>query len=385
MPTADATSTSDDRRARGPGAARRRRRSRKPGSAPISSRSCSSRRCTPARRPACTVADRMRLPYAILEPLVEAIRARAADRSARHARAPGTAGYRYALTDLGRDRARQYLDVNQYVGPGAGAARRLRQRDESAGRGARLHRPRAASRAASRISSSTTTMLEQLGPAVNAGKAHVPLRAARERQDGDRAKAWAARSAATCTCRTRSTSTARPSRCSIRSIHESLDERRGGDRRASSTSAPRDRRWVRIRRPVVIVGGELTLDMLDLTFNPISKFHEAPLQLKANGGVFLVDDFGRQRMRPEDLLNRWIVPLESRVDYLTLHTGKKIPDAVRRADRRLRRTSIRCRSPTKRSCAAFPTRSPIEDPTRRAVHADLRAELHAGATCASTR
>jgi hypothetical protein len=87
--------------------------------------------------------------------------------------------------------------------------------------------------------------------------------------------------------------------------------------------APRDRRWVRIRRPVVVVGGELTLAMLDLTFNPIAKYHEAPLQLKANGGVFLVDDFGRQRMRPEDLLNRWIVPLESRVDYLTLQSGKK--------------------------------------------------------------
>jgi hypothetical protein len=72
-----------------------------------------------------------------------------------------------------------------------------------------------------------------------------------------------------------------------------------------------------------MVGGELTLDMLDLTFNPLSKFYEAPIQLKANGGVFLVDDFGRQRMRPEDLLNRWIVPLESRIDYLTLHTGKK--------------------------------------------------------------
>ena len=88
-------------------------------------------------------------------------------------------------------------------------------------------------------------------------------------------------------------------------------------------AAPRDRRWVRIRRPVVIVGGELTLDMLDLTFNPLASFYDAPLQLKANGGIFLVDDFGRQRMRPEDLLNRWIVPLESRVDYLTLHTGKK--------------------------------------------------------------
>jgi len=88
-------------------------------------------------------------------------------------------------------------------------------------------------------------------------------------------------------------------------------------------AAPSDRRWVRIRRPVVMVGGELTLDQLDLTFNPLARFYEAPLQLRANGGVFLVDDFGRQRIRPDELLNRWIVPLESRVDFLTLHTGRK--------------------------------------------------------------
>jgi hypothetical protein len=108
--------------------------------------------------------------------------------------------------------------------------------------------------------------------------------------------------------------------------HESLEAQDEGasTHTALIKAAPRDRRWVRVRRPVVIVGGELTLEMLDLTFNPISKFHEAPLQLKANGGVFLVDDFGRQRMRPQDLLNRWIVPLESRRDYLTLHNGKKI-------------------------------------------------------------
>ena len=88
-------------------------------------------------------------------------------------------------------------------------------------------------------------------------------------------------------------------------------------------AAARDRRWVRIRRPVVTVGGELTLEMLDLSFNTISKFYEAPIQMKAIGGVFVVDDFGRQRIPPRDLLNRWIVPLESRVDYLTLHTGRK--------------------------------------------------------------
>jgi predicted ATPase with chaperone activity len=89
------------------------------------------------------------------------------------------------------------------------------------------------------------------------------------------------------------------------------------------SAAAHDRRWESIRRPVVVVGGELTLEMLDLTFNPISKFYEAPIQLKANCGVFVVDDFGRQRIPPRDLLNRWIVPLESRVDFLTLHTGRK--------------------------------------------------------------
>ena len=88
-------------------------------------------------------------------------------------------------------------------------------------------------------------------------------------------------------------------------------------------AAARDRRWVRIRRPVVTVGGELTLEMLDLSFNAISRFYEAPLQLKANGGVFVVDDFGRQRIRPRDLLNRWIVPLES---------PGRLPDAAHRQE-----------------------------------------------------
>jgi hypothetical protein len=104
--------------------------------------------------------------------------------------------------------------------------------------------------------------------------------------------------------------------------HERLDADEH-DTTSIIAAEPSDRRWVRIRRPVVMVGGELTLDQLDLTFNPLARFYEAPLQLRANGGVFLVDDFGRQRIRPDELLNRWIVPLESRVDFLTLHTGKK--------------------------------------------------------------
>ena len=85
-----------------------------------------------------------------------------------------------------------------------------------------------------------------------------------------------------------------------------------------------DRRWIRIRRPVVVTGGELTLESLDLNWDDSKKFYEAPLQMKANGGMFLIDDFGRQKIRPRDLLNRWIVPLEKRFDYLTLQTGNVI-------------------------------------------------------------
>ncbi|NJK80519.1 MAG: ATP-binding protein [Chloroflexaceae bacterium] len=85
-----------------------------------------------------------------------------------------------------------------------------------------------------------------------------------------------------------------------------------------------DHRWIRINRPVVIVGGELTLEQLNLVYNETSKIYEAPFQMKANGGIFLIDDFGRQQVRVFDLLNRWIVPLEKRYDYLNTVTGQKI-------------------------------------------------------------
>jgi predicted ATPase with chaperone activity len=86
----------------------------------------------------------------------------------------------------------------------------------------------------------------------------------------------------------------------------------------------RDPRWVKIRRPFIVTGGELTLEGLDLVYDDTHKFYEAPFQVKANGGILLIDDFGRQQVRPRDLLNRWIVPLENRVDYLTLHNGRKV-------------------------------------------------------------
>jgi len=96
-------------------------------------------------------------------------------------------------------------------------------------------------------------------------------------------------------------------------VHSELEPVRG-----------QDARWVRCRRPVVVTGGELTIEMLELSFDAVTKTYEAPAHVKATGGVFIADDFGRQRVRPEDLLNRWMIPLDRRVDYLTLHTGKKV-------------------------------------------------------------
>lgn len=97
-------------------------------------------------------------------------------------------------------------------------------------------------------------------------------------------------------------------------IHTPID-----DPSASSS----DPRWLLCQRPFILTGGELTLEMLDLSFNPIAKFYEAPIHFKATNGIFVVDDFGRQRTDPQSVLNRWIVPLERRYDHLTLHTGKK--------------------------------------------------------------
>ncbi len=100
--------------------------------------------------------------------------------------------------------------------------------------------------------------------------------------------------------------------------HEAADSYR----RRGTGQAPVDERWGLFKRPVVTVGGELAMDSLDLRYDATAKFYEAPLQMKANGGMFLIDDFGRQMMRPQELLNRWIVPLETGVDYLRLRTGQ---------------------------------------------------------------
>jgi SpoVK/Ycf46/Vps4 family AAA+-type ATPase len=103
--------------------------------------------------------------------------------------------------------------------------------------------------------------------------------------------------------------------------HELSDTQRTVKHGTGMTTDPR---WVSIKRPMIMVGGELTMAGLDLVYDEINKYYEAPFQVKANGGMFLIDDFGRQQVRAVDLLNRWIVPLEKRVDFLTLNNGRKI-------------------------------------------------------------
>ena len=293
----------------------------------------------------------------------------------------GTAGYRYILTDLGRDRAMQFLEHLALRRPGAGAARR-----STTPTSARAWRPRPYVDR-ERLATGFEQPHRQQGhvrPARPGGELRqvaLPLRRARQRQDRARRRH-----------RPRlGDEMYMPHAIDVDGqiitmfdpvSHTPID----GSRRADSVvvRGRHDRRWEKIKRPVVVVGGELTLEMLDLTFNPISKFYEAPIQMKANGGVFVVDDFGRQRIPPRDLLNRWIVPLESRVDFLTLHTGRKfeVPFNVLVVFA----TNLK---PESLADEAFLRRIPYkilrEESDDGRVLPDLRDELPASAACRSIR
>jgi hypothetical protein len=264
------------------------------------------------------LSEKLRLPYSVLDAMLQHARVEKL-LEVRGSSGTGAAGYRYVLTDLGRDRASQFFDISRYVGP---APVPLSQYNAYV---------RACMEARPYLDRKTLStgfehlvvgngMLDQLGPAVNSGKAlflygapgngkTVVAEGIGRALGGDMHMPFAVDVDGQ----------------TITMYDPVSHQRTAGPASTQSViaTALHDRRWECIRRPVVVVGGELTLEMLDLTFNPISKFYEAPIQLKANGGVFVVDDFGRQRIPPRDLLNRWIVPLESRVDFLTLHTGRK--------------------------------------------------------------
>ncbi len=266
------------------------------------------------------LSEKLCLPYMLLESLVEHLRVEKLV-EVRGAHGSGTAGFRYALTELGREQAANYLESNGYVGPAPVPLKQYTAAmNEVKARRGFLDKERIAYGFTHLVVS--PEMINQLGPAVNSGKSvfiygppgngkTVVAEGIGRALGGDLYVPWALDIDG-----------------QIITIYDPVNHVRLEDDAPAGgpsiiKSVERDARWVRVRRPVVTVGGELTLEMLDLSFNPIAKFYEAPLQMKANGGVFVVDDFGRQRTRPRDLLNRWIVPLESRVDYLTLHTGKK--------------------------------------------------------------
>ena len=271
------------------------------------------------------LSNRLRLPYTIVDELIEFIK------SEKLCEVKGIAGigkssYRYIITSLGRDRAREFLEINQYTGPAPvplsqyidminkEAASRLYITQESI------------SKNFSHLVL-TKQMMDLLGPAINSGRSMFVYGAP------GNGKSVVSESIGTML----GGEVYIPHAIDVDGIiitvfdpinHKAYEGDKVPDEQGYRSplfndTEDFDQRWVRCRRPFVFTGGELTLEMLDLSFNEISKFYEAPFQVKANGGVFLIDDFGRQLVRPKDLLNRWIVPLEKRVDYLTLHTGKK--------------------------------------------------------------
>jgi predicted ATPase with chaperone activity len=231
----------------------------------------------------------------------------------------GPASFRYRITDAGRVRVAIFLEHNQYVGvapvPMWRYASYLRNWQRAAPQTAtrdRMHD-------AFKHLVLSQHVLDQLGPAINAGHSlfvygppgngkSVIAQAIRNLLDGDIAIPHALEVEGQIV------------RLFDPVTHEvaPLAESEG---LADELCA--DHRWMRCRRPLVTVGGELTLDALDLSYNPVSGFYQAPVQAAANGGVLVIDDFGRQRVEPRQFLNRWIVPLESRVDFLTLQSGQK--------------------------------------------------------------
>jgi predicted ATPase with chaperone activity len=232
----------------------------------------------------------------------------------------GGPSYRYRITDAGRTRAALFLESNHYVGaapvPLAQYSAYMAEYKKRA--------PRTVTRARVREAFShlviSERVMDQLGPAINAGHSMfvygppgngktVISQAIQRLLDGDIHIPHALEVEGAIV------------RLYDPIAHQEMVEE--GQSGGLDRGVDVDQRWVRCRRPMVMVGGELTLEALELSFNPIAGFYKAPVQALANGGVLVIDDFGRQRVAARDLLNRWIVPLESRVDFLTLNSGQK--------------------------------------------------------------
>ncbi len=269
------------------------------------------------------IAEEMRLPFpGLVERLLEFLK-RDQMCEIKGAGGLGRSSYEYTITGKGITRAREVLDRGQYVGPAPvplpdyGIGIRRQPMLTASIHADRLHR------ALSHLVVEAK-MLDRLGPAVNSGRSIFLYGA-----PGNGKTVMAEAMGNMVLGGEMYIPYAVEVGGMVIKVFDEVNHRRAPEQAAlnangKSTGPRRDQRWVRIRRPVIMTGGELTLETLDLVWDDAAKYYEAPFQMKANGGMFIIDDFGRQLVRPRDLLNRWVVPLEKRYDYLTLHTGLKI-------------------------------------------------------------
>jgi hypothetical protein len=255
------------------------------------------------------------LPFAILEDLLRSLRTR---QLLVHVGSAQLGDYVYNLTDQGRSRAQSAMASCAYVGPAPVVLPEYVLSVEAQTIRAECPQRSQLEKAFSDISVNAQ-LFDSLGPAVNSG---AGLFLYGEPGNG---KTTLAKRITSCFGQTIFVPRAVIEDGQIIKVydaafHELVEERSNSLMKTGGY----DQRWVRIRRPTVIVGGELTLDALEIRHDPNSNVCEASIQMKSNCGCLLIDDFGRQRVEPLDLLNRWIVPLENRIDFLTLPTGKKI-------------------------------------------------------------
>jgi predicted ATPase with chaperone activity len=261
------------------------------------------------------ISETICLPFGLIEPLFQSLRQR---QLLVYSGNTSLNDYMYTLTDQGRVRAKSYMDACAYVGPAPVPLPDYINSVDAQSIRAEAPKRKQLEKAFADITVESD-MFETLGPAVNSGSG-LFLYGAPGNGKTTLAKRITACYGSDIWIPHALVEDGQYIKLFDAAFHEPMNKKSG----SILKDAEHDQRWIRVRRPTVIVGGELTLDSLEIRHDPHNNVSEAPLQLKSNCGCLLIDDFGRQRVSPTDLLNRWIVPLESRIDFLSLSTGKKI-------------------------------------------------------------